>query len=53
MELGTIRMAILNLFQSANRQINAKLNVSVDDSHRQLNMVEPSQTLSLQKEEQK
>ncbi|XP_065550095.1 coiled-coil domain-containing protein 42 [Lathamus discolor] len=40
LELGTIRMAILNLFQSANRQMNAKLNVPVDDSHRQLNMIQ-------------
>uniref|UniRef100_A0A8C6NCN8 Uncharacterized protein n=1 Tax=Melopsittacus undulatus TaxID=13146 RepID=A0A8C6NCN8_MELUD len=39
LELGTIRMAILNLFQSADREMNTKLNVPVDDSHRQLNMV--------------
>uniref|UniRef100_A0A672V5B4 Coiled-coil domain containing 42 n=1 Tax=Strigops habroptila TaxID=2489341 RepID=A0A672V5B4_STRHB len=40
LELGTIRMAILNLFQCANRQMKAKLNVPVDDSHGQLNMIQ-------------
>ncbi|XP_005141483.3 coiled-coil domain-containing protein 42 [Melopsittacus undulatus] len=40
LELGTIRMAILNLFQSADREMNTKLNVPVDDSHRQLNMIQ-------------
>ncbi|XP_061318004.1 coiled-coil domain-containing protein 42 [Pezoporus flaviventris] len=40
LELDTIRMAILNLFQSANRQMNAKLNVPVEVSHRQLNRIQ-------------
>ncbi|XP_061215983.1 coiled-coil domain-containing protein 42, partial [Neopsephotus bourkii] len=40
LELGTIRMAILNLFQSANRKMNTKLNVPVDGSHRQLNRIQ-------------
>ncbi|XP_062466590.1 coiled-coil domain-containing protein 42 [Pezoporus occidentalis] len=40
LELDTIRMAILNLFQSANRQMNAKLNMPVEVSHRQLNRIQ-------------
>lgn len=47
-----MRMAILNLFQSAHRQMKAKLNMPADDSSGQLNMVVPSQTPSPQKEEQ-
>lgn len=39
-------MAILNLFQCLSMQLKANLNVPVDDSHRQLKMVEPSQTPS-------
>lgn len=45
-ELGTIKLAILNLFQCVSTQLKANLNVPTDDSHRQLTMVEPSQTPS-------
>ncbi|KAM4674533.1 coiled-coil domain-containing protein 42-like [Amazona ochrocephala] len=40
LELCTIRTAILNLFQSANTQMKAKLIVPVDDSHGQLNRIQ-------------
>lgn len=46
MKLGTIKLAIFNLFQSLCMQLRANLKVSADDSHRQLDMVEPSQTPS-------
>jgi len=48
-ELATIKLAILSLSQCISMQLKAKLNVPVDDSHRQLDMVdvvEPSQTPS-------
>lgn len=45
LKLGTIKMAIFNLFQCMSTQLKANLNVPVDDSHRQLNMVKSSQTL--------
>lgn len=44
LKLGTIKMAILNLFQCVSTQLKANLSMPADDSHRQLNMVEPSQT---------
>ncbi|XP_075626553.1 coiled-coil domain-containing protein 42 [Balearica regulorum gibbericeps] len=40
LKLGTIKMAILNLFQCVSMQLKANLNVPVDDSHRQLNMIQ-------------
>ncbi|KAM6050251.1 coiled-coil domain-containing protein 42 [Theristicus caerulescens] len=40
LKLGTIKMAILNLFQCMSVQLKANLNVPVDDSHRQLNMIQ-------------
>ncbi|KAM7089276.1 LOW QUALITY PROTEIN: coiled-coil domain-containing protein 42 [Ciconia maguari] len=40
LKLGTIKMAILNLFQCLSMQLKANLNVPVDDSHRQLNMIQ-------------
>ncbi|XP_074016470.1 coiled-coil domain-containing protein 42 [Numenius arquata] len=39
-ELGTIKLAILNLFQCVSTQLKANLNVPVDDSHRQLDMIQ-------------
>ncbi|KAK2515558.1 hypothetical protein Q9233_014071 [Columba guinea] len=51
--LTTMKMAIHNLFQCVNTQLKAKVHVPEDDSLRQLDMVEPSQTpLPAQKEEQ-
>uniref|UniRef100_A0A8B9SZE8 DUF4200 domain-containing protein n=1 Tax=Anas platyrhynchos TaxID=8839 RepID=A0A8B9SZE8_ANAPL len=46
LELGTIRMAILNLFYCICKQMKRSLSVPADDNHMQLNMVEPTQTLS-------
>ncbi|KAM6240065.1 coiled-coil domain-containing protein 42 [Spheniscus humboldti] len=40
LKLGTIKMAILNLFQCLSMQLKANLNVPVDDSHRQLKMIQ-------------
>ncbi|XP_074967777.1 coiled-coil domain-containing protein 42 [Phalacrocorax aristotelis] len=40
LKLGTIKMAILNLFERASMQLKANLNVPVDDSHRQLRMIQ-------------
>ncbi|XP_035198606.1 coiled-coil domain-containing protein 42, partial [Oxyura jamaicensis] len=40
LELGTIRMAILNLFQCISKQMKRSLNVPVDDNHKQLDMVQ-------------
>ncbi|XP_009461662.1 PREDICTED: coiled-coil domain-containing protein 42A [Nipponia nippon] len=40
LKLGTIKMAILNLFQCMSMQLKANVNVPVDDSHRQLNMIQ-------------
>ncbi|XP_009927675.2 coiled-coil domain-containing protein 42 [Haliaeetus albicilla] len=40
LKLGTIKMAIFNLFQCMSTQLKANLNVPVDDSHRQLNMIQ-------------
>lgn len=45
-ELGTIKMAILGLFQHVSKQMKRSLNVPVDDSYTQLSMVGPSQTTS-------
>ncbi|XP_010131085.1 PREDICTED: coiled-coil domain-containing protein 42A [Buceros rhinoceros silvestris] len=39
MKLGTIKLAIFNLFQSLSMQLRANLKVSADDSHRQLDMI--------------
>ncbi|XP_074464137.1 coiled-coil domain-containing protein 42 [Larus michahellis] len=39
-ELGTIKLAILNLFQCVSTQLKANLNVPMDDSHRQLTMIQ-------------
>ncbi|KAM6050970.1 coiled-coil domain-containing protein 42 [Chlamydotis macqueenii] len=41
LRLGTIKMAILNLFQCMSLQLKANLNVPVDDSHGQLNTIQP------------
>ncbi|XP_010015911.1 PREDICTED: coiled-coil domain-containing protein 42A, partial [Nestor notabilis] len=40
LELGIIRMATLNLFQCAKKQMKAKQNVPVNDSLGQLNMIQ-------------
>ncbi|KAM9371415.1 coiled-coil domain-containing protein 42 [Phaethornis superciliosus] len=45
-ELATIRTAIFSLFQTVRMQMKAAPKVPVDDYHRQLDMVEPSQTSS-------
>ncbi|XP_037256621.1 LOW QUALITY PROTEIN: coiled-coil domain-containing protein 42 [Falco rusticolus] len=45
LRLRHIKVGIHSLFQLANMQLNLNLNVPADDSHRQLTMVEPSQTL--------
>ncbi|XP_071655622.1 coiled-coil domain-containing protein 42-like isoform X1 [Patagioenas fasciata] len=42
--LTTMKMAVHNLFQCVNTQLKAKVHVPEDDSLRQLDMVEPSQT---------
>lgn len=39
-------MAILNLFYCICKQMKRSLSVPADDNHMQLNMVEPTQTLS-------
>uniref|UniRef100_A0A8B9QDP5 Coiled-coil domain containing 42 n=1 Tax=Apteryx owenii TaxID=8824 RepID=A0A8B9QDP5_APTOW len=41
--LGTIKMATLNLFQCVSKQLKKSLNVPVEDTHRQLDMVEAGQ----------
>ncbi|XP_021270900.1 coiled-coil domain-containing protein 42 [Numida meleagris] len=40
LELGTIKMAILGLFQHVKNQMETSLNVPVDDSYTQLNMIQ-------------
>ncbi|XP_009931805.2 coiled-coil domain-containing protein 42 [Opisthocomus hoazin] len=39
-ELATIKLAILSLSQCISMQLKAKLNMPVDDSHRQLDMIQ-------------
>ncbi|XP_069728690.1 coiled-coil domain-containing protein 42 [Phaenicophaeus curvirostris] len=46
LELGTIKMTILNLFQCLSMRLKADLKVSKDDSLKQLDMVELSQSPS-------
>ncbi|XP_065272320.1 coiled-coil domain-containing protein 42 [Emys orbicularis] len=38
--LGTIKMATLNLFQSVSKQLKETLSVPVEDTHRQLDMIQ-------------
>ncbi|KAM8797008.1 coiled-coil domain-containing protein 42 [Eudromia elegans] len=38
--LGTIKMATLNLFQCVSKQLKESLNVPVEDTHRQLDMIQ-------------
>ncbi|KAM9258131.1 coiled-coil domain-containing protein 42 [Cariama cristata] len=40
LKLATIKLAISNIFQCMNMQLKANLDVPVDDSHRQLNMIQ-------------
>ncbi|XP_040979414.1 coiled-coil domain-containing protein 42 [Aquila chrysaetos chrysaetos] len=40
LKLGTIKMAIFNLFQCMSTQLKANLNVPMEDSHRQLNLIQ-------------
>ncbi|XP_074778463.1 coiled-coil domain-containing protein 42 [Athene noctua] len=40
LKLGTIKMAILSLFRCMSTQLKANLNVPMDDSHRQLDMIQ-------------
>lgn len=40
LKLGTIKMATLNLFQSVSKQLKETLSVPVEDTHKQLDMVE-------------
>ncbi|XP_042658244.1 coiled-coil domain-containing protein 42 [Tyto alba] len=40
LKLGSIKMAILSLFQCMSKQMKENLNVPMDDSHRQLTMIQ-------------
>ncbi|XP_019341256.1 coiled-coil domain-containing protein 42 isoform X2 [Alligator mississippiensis] len=40
LKLGTIKMATLNLFQSVSKQLKETLSVPVEDTHKQLDMIQ-------------